>query len=202
MTYRALIFDMGGVLVRTADFTPRQRLATRFGMTVDSLMGLVFGHETGARAQLGLVSVEQHWEHVRQVLRITPQELKDFQDVFWSEDFLDTELVDALRGWHRTCRTALLSNAFSNLRHVVNDILKIGDIFDELIVSSEEHIIKPDARIYQLTLDRLGVSAAQAIFVDDMPHNVDGARAVGIHAIQYTSTPQILSEIDTLLQGG
>jgi epoxide hydrolase-like predicted phosphatase len=201
MTIRAIIFDLGGVLVRTADFSPRKRLGERFGMSAEALMDLVFGLEAGTRAQLGQVSVEQHWEHVRQVLGLAPQEVSEFQTAFWSEDFLDHELVETLRSLHGTYRTALLSNAFSDLRGVVTERLNFADVFDEMIISSEVGMVKPDPRIYHLTLERLGVLPQEAVFVDDMPHNVQAAQALGLHAIQYKNTPQVLVELEALLNG-
>ena len=201
MAIRAIIFDLGGVLLRTADFTPRKRLGERYGMSAEALMDLVFGLEAGARAQLGEVSIEQHWEHVRQVLGITPEELGEFQDTFWSEDFLDQTLIDALRNWQHTYRTALLSNAFSNLRRWVTDVVQIADAFDEMIISSEIGIVKPDPRIYQLTLECLQVLPAEAVFVDDMAHNVQAAQSLGMYAIQYKNTPQVLAELEALLNG-
>mgnify|MGYP001029086582 FL=1 len=202
MAIQAVIFDLGGVLVRTADFTPRARLGARFGMTAEELMDLVFGLESGKRAQLGLVSAAQHWEHVRQTLGISPPELKEFLDIFWSEDHLDVELVDTLRRLRRTHRTALLSNALPDVHGLITDQLKIDDAFDVMVFSCEVGIMKPDARIYQLVLQQVGVPAGQAVFVDDTLRNVEAARAIGMQAIHYQSTPQTLAELSVQLQAG
>jgi putative hydrolase of the HAD superfamily len=51
---------------------------------------------------------------------------------------------------------------------------------DALVDGSVEHVLKPDPRIYRLVLDRLGLPAAQCLFVDDQPGNIEGARAVGM----------------------
>lgn len=201
MAIRAVIFDLGGVLVRTADFTPRERLGARYGMTAVQLMDLVFGLEAGSRAQLGQVSAEQHWEHVRSTLGMTPQELKEFQDVFWSEDYVDFDLVNTLRGLRRTHCTALLSNALPDVHFWVTHQLKFDDAFDVMIFSSEVGMMKPDPRIYQLTLQQLAVPAEQAVFVDDTLHNVKAAEAIGMRVIQFKNTPQVLAELDSLLKG-
>jgi phosphoglycolate phosphatase-like HAD superfamily hydrolase len=52
MTIRAVIFDLGGVLVRTSDFGPREGLAAMYDMTLGELMDLVFDHEAGRRFSL------------------------------------------------------------------------------------------------------------------------------------------------------
>jgi epoxide hydrolase-like predicted phosphatase len=199
---RAVIFDLGGVLVRTSDFKPRQRLAQEFGMTLDKLMDLVFDHEAGRRAQLGEVTYEEHWEYIRQVLKLSPLELAAVQKVFWKKDFVDKELVVTLRGLRKTHRTALLSNAFTDLRQVVTEREKFADAFDEMIISSEVHLMKPDPAIYELAAERLKVAPQQAVFVDDVSRNVVGAESVGMVGIQYINTPQVLADLTRLLNGG
>jgi 2-haloacid dehalogenase len=57
--------------------------------------------------------------------------------------------------------------------------------FDGAIVSGDERVLKPDPAIYKLLLDRYGLAAADCLFIDDSQANVDGARAVGMHAIHY-----------------
>ena len=59
---------------------------------------------------------------------------------------------------------------------------------DVLVDGSLEGLLKPDPRIFQLVLDRLGVRAEEAVFVDDQPGNCDAAAALGLHAVQFDVT--------------
>ncbi len=59
------------------------------------------------------------------------------------------------------------------------------DRFDGILVSGAEKLAKPDPAIYRLALDRFGIAAADALFVDDLAANVAGARSVGIRAHQF-----------------
>jgi HAD superfamily hydrolase (TIGR01509 family) len=63
------------------------------------------------------------------------------------------------------------------------------------VYSAEEGYRKPDARIYQNTLARLKVEAAAATFVDDRAVNVEGAKQMGIHAIQYDGFSKLLEDL-------
>jgi len=54
--------------------------------------------------------------------------------------------------------------------------------FRDVVVSSEEGLIKPDPRIYELALDRFGLTAATTLFIDDRLDNVESAQKVGIRA--------------------
>jgi epoxide hydrolase-like predicted phosphatase len=64
------------------------------------------------------------------------------------------------------------------------------DVFDVVIFSAEVRLAKPDPRIYQLMLDKLGVQAAEAIFIDDFQENIDAAQALGIHGVHFENSLQ------------
>ncbi len=64
--------------------------------------------------------------------------------------------------------------------------------FRDVVVSGHERMLKPDAAIYRLCLDRNGLAAADCVFIDDNAANVEGAAAVGIDAIRFT-TPKALA---------
>jgi epoxide hydrolase-like predicted phosphatase len=68
-------------------------------------------------------------------------------------------------------------------------------MFDETVFSAEVGMAKPDARIYQLILNRLGVEPQEAVFVDDFIENVEGARHLGLHAIHFKNSPQALAAL-------
>lgn len=57
-------------------------------------------------------------------------------------------------------------------------------LFDGIVVSGEEHIVKPDPRIYQILLDRYKLVPEECVFLDDSARNVEAARKLGISAIQ------------------
>ena len=63
--------------------------------------------------------------------------------------------------------------------------------FKDVIVSSVAKVIKPDPEIFALALRQFGVAAADCLFIDDVAANVDGARAAGLAAVQFTSAPAL-----------
>lgn len=58
--------------------------------------------------------------------------------------------------------------------------------FRDIVVSGEEKLLKPDPALYYRALDRFGLRAAEALFVDDRAINVEGAEAVGMKAHLFT----------------
>ncbi len=199
MGIRAVIFDLGGVIVRTENPEPRRKLAAELGMTNAALSQLIFNSETAKLATLGKLTTEDHWEAVREALKLDPDHYRRVPVEFWGGDALDTGLVKYLRSMRRLYKTGLLSNAWDDLRTVLVQKWKIADAFDELVISAEVGMAKPDPRIYLLAAERLGVLPEEAVFVDDFIENVQGARQVGMQAIHFRAPRQALEELDLIL---
>ncbi len=67
--------------------------------------------------------------------------------------------------------------------------------FIDIVVSGEERMIKPDPAIYHLLLERNTLEAGDTIFIDDSPGNVKGARAIGMHAVQFTAPERLRADL-------
>ena len=182
---RALIFDYGGVLMRTADPTPRRELERKLGLSPGETLRLVFENPRWDDAQVGQIDSDTFWAGVGRELGLSADELATFRARFWAGDRLDDELVALIRTLREEgYRTALLSNAPAELRSYLGE-LGIIDAFDVIVISAEERMAKPDRAIYDLALERLGVEAYEAIFVDDLRVNVAAARKVSLHATRF-----------------
>lgn len=59
-------------------------------------------------------------------------------------------------------------------------------LFDGVVVSAHEGVVKPEPAIYRVLLERYGLAAEDCIFVDDSAANIDGAQAMGIAGIHFT----------------
>ena len=195
---KAILFDVGGVLLRTFDQGPRQRWEKRLGLPPGGLEALVLNSERGHMAQRGEVTEEEHWQWVGHTLQLPAADLDQFRRDFWAGDRLDSGLVRDIRRLRRGYRTGIISNAFDGLRHVLHTQYPIADAFDEIVVSAEEGIMKPDARIFERALSRIGCGPQEAVFIDDMAANVAGARAVGLAAVHFTSDVDLLAQLSLL----
>jgi epoxide hydrolase-like predicted phosphatase len=196
---KAIIFDMGGVILRTEDYTSRKALAKRFGMTCEELEMFVFTSPSSMQATVGKISDEQHWQNVWLELKVPKAEQADFEKAFWDGDIVDQKLVTFLRSQKGKYSTALLSNAWTNARKTLTYYYHCIDAFDMAIFSCEVGLAKPDPAIYRLVLDRLGVCAEESIFVDDIKVNIQAAVDLGFHGIQFHNTDDALAKIEELL---
>ena len=196
MSIQAVIWDFGGVLVRTADQSRRRALAADLGLTLDELSARVFDGEKRLKAQLGHIDGEQHLQSVAAEFGMSRDAL---EANFFADDRLDQVLMDYIRALRPRYKTGLLSNAMSTLRTLITERYPIADAFDAVVISAEVGVMKPDARIYQLALDALEVQAGEAVFIDDFVENVEGARDAGLQAIHFRSRQQALDELSALL---
>lgn len=76
---------------------------------------------------------------------------------------------------------------------------RLGEVFGTTIVSGQEGVLKPDARIFDLLCTRARLSPSECVFIDDSPKNVDGAKAAGWDAIHFTTAQDLA---DALSQRG
>ena len=201
MPVKAVIFDFGGVLLRTEDSGGRRRWEKRLGLQMGEMDAIVFGSDTTDRSMVGLATQDDVWQRVAARLDLDDEMLQELRRDFWSGDQLDVELVQFVRGLRRRCKTAILSNAWPGARRAFVQRFGLGDAVDEIIVSSEECIAKPDARIYRIAAHRLGVAPQEALFVDDMEENVEAARAISMKGVRFSNTRQAIAEIQKHLDG-
>jgi epoxide hydrolase-like predicted phosphatase len=198
MNIRAIFIDLGGVIVRTEYQAPRQHLAERLGMEYEDLVKQVFDDETGRQASLGQLSEDEHWAAVMRKLRLPESETQAVREAFFAGDIVDHTLLDFMRGLRKKYKVGLISNAWSGLRPWIVS-RKFEDTFDAMTISAEVGVMKPDARIFQIALEKLGVSPSESVFLDDFLENVVGARAIGMQAIHFIQPEQALEELRQLL---
>jgi putative hydrolase of the HAD superfamily len=198
MTVHAIFFDLGGVILRTEYQAPREHLAERLHMTYEDLSKIVFESESSRLASIGAISTEKHWEKVAARLGLPTSETASLRQEFFAGDVVDRQLLDFIRGLRPRHRTAIISNGWPDLRDYICQN-GFDDAFDALVISAEAGVMKPEHRIFQIGLEKLNVTAAEAAFVDDTPVNVEAAIRLGMHGIVFESTDQTQREVKTLV---
>jgi len=200
MTIHSIFIDFGGVLVRTEDTGPRNRQAEQLNMTSLVLEKIIFESESARLASIGKINEDAHWDAVAAALHVNRSEVEKIRTGFFAGDQVDIELTDFLRNLRPEHKVCLISNAWSGLREFIQRN-EFDDVFDEMIISAEVGLIKPDPRIYRLALDKLGSRAEESVFLDDVLINIDGARTIGMQGIHFTKPNIALEELKILLDG-
>lgn len=199
MKIKTIFFDFGGVIQRTEYQAPRQLLAQRFNLEYDDIDNIVFNSPTAKQATVGEVPVEKHWEAVAKRLKVSKEDIAAVEREFFAGDVIDHEIVEYLRSLRPRYRTGLISNAWSDMReYLVRQ--KLDDAFDTLTISAEVGVAKPEAKIYLLALEQAQVKAEAAIFVDDVPANIEACEALGMKGILFRDPLKAMNELKKLLK--
>lgn len=91
-------------------------------------------------------------------------------------------------------RTALLSNSWGDF--YPRDLWE--DMFDVVVISGEVGMRKPEPGIFALTLDQLDLPAAECVFVDDLPHNIEAAASLGLVGVRHVDYDTTRTELEAL----
>jgi putative hydrolase of the HAD superfamily len=94
-------------------------------------------------------------------------------------------------------RTALLSNSWGITDGYPRDLL--ADLFDDVVISGEVGMRKPEERIFRLAADRIGLTPAQCVFVDDVEGNILAAQSLGFMTVHHTEPGLTRAELAGLL---
>ena len=92
-----------------------------------------------------------------------------------------------------------LTNWSAETFPLVRDDYPVFKLLDGYVVSGVEKLLKPDARLYRVLLERYGLKAEECVFIDDNPNNTAGAEAVGIKGIVFQGAEQLRKQLDALL---
>lgn len=196
---RAVFWDIGGVIVRTHDWRGRSRWEKQIGLQPHELEGIVFSGEMGKRAAIGQASADDVWTWVLNHLGLPEGDRHSLQRDFFDGDQVDEELVSFIRSLRPTYLTGMISNAWLETRHWLENQWRIADSFDHIVISAEVGVAKPDPRIFHLALDGLEVTPLESVFIDDFEENIKAARKVGMHAILFRDPEQTIKELRQLL---
>lgn len=204
----ALVVDYGGVLTTSIRSSFHEWCAAD-GITQDSLRTLL-GDWLGARAQpgnpihlleTGELDTTEFERHL--IARLSTVDGRSIEPEGLIRRMFagvrpDQAMLDLLRDARRAgLRTALLSNSWGG----GYPMERLRELCEVVVISGKVGLRKPDAAIYQHTLELLGLPAERCVFVDDAEANVLGARAVGMHAVWHTDAASTIAAVAALVPG-
>jgi putative hydrolase of the HAD superfamily len=203
----AVIFDFGGVFI-DSPFTALVEAAQARDLDPAEMLHVIFGpydqdtDHPWHRLERGEVTVmEARDEIVASSTRDGGAAIDPFELLAaLSGSEVRPEMVEFCRGIRdRGIATGLLTNNAKEFEEFWRPLLPLDELFDDVIDSSAVGLRKPDPRIYHLALERLGVAAADTVFIDDAAGNVAGAERVGIRGVligpQRSDVPAALQEL-------
>jgi putative hydrolase of the HAD superfamily len=195
--YEAALFDFGGVLT-TPVWDSFAAYCRSEGLEPDAVKRL-FREDPEALADLrrletGTIS-ESEFERSFGA-RLGLSDPNGLIDSMFAGMRPEPSMVEAVRELRRAgVKTALVSNSWS-VEHYDRDLL--GELFDQVLISGELGMHKPQPEIFRLAAERLGVAPERCIFVDDLRENCEGAEAVGMRAVRHRTPEETIARLGEL----
>jgi epoxide hydrolase-like predicted phosphatase len=205
---RAVVTDFGGVLT-----TPLMQAFAAYhaqsGVPIEALgraMARV-SERDGANPlfelEVGRMSEQEFLGKIGDALREElghDVEMHGFTDVYFANLHPNEEVIEHMRGLRdRGFRMAILTNNVREWEPLWRRMLPVDEIFELVVDSAFVGLRKPDPRIYELTLERLGLEGRDCLFVDDLEINCDAARELGMTPVWFRDTAQALTDIEAAL---
>ena len=199
MAIQTILFDFGGVLYKMPDPKGIDKWTALLGIekTPELIEMLTNPHESELVKDicLGKVSEEQVWEMIQSKWSLNSGLLGRIRRNFLSKRSLNRQMVRFMASLKSDYQLGILSNAGDQSRSLMTDVLHLDRYAEEIIISAEEGVIKPDLEIYQIALDRMGTKPERALFIDDYYDNVQAAEQIGMKAVHFIDNQQAKQRI-------
>jgi putative hydrolase of the HAD superfamily len=196
----AVLFDFAGVLTTS----PWTAMAEAGGGSLELLIG-PYEQDTDHpwhRVERGEIAIAEWIEEVSRAGQEQGVEV-DFSPLasLLTDMSVHNQVLERVRELRDAgYRTALVTNNVREGSSMWRAMIPVDDLFDAVVDSSEVGMRKPNPAIYQHALDLLGgIAPERAVFLDDSPGNVTGARRAGLHAILVHDPDEALEELTALL---
>ncbi len=193
-----IVFDFGGVLL---DWNPRYFYKTYFNN--DEEMEYFLSHicneswnaeqDKGRSFDEGVRILEEQYPHYTEAIRL----FRDKWDGMLKGEF--PESVNLLRQLKELgYKIYGLTNWSAETIGIAYSRYDFFKLFDGIVVSGEEQVIKPALKIYRILLDRYNLNPENTLFIDDNPINVESAKLLGINAIPFDNIENVSFRVSTL----
>ena len=192
--YKAIIFDLGNVLVQFDFERWRQALEDFCPYDAAEIRRRIAATDLVERFETGLIEPP---DFVAQLSRMLALHM-DYADFckLWSGIFTDPLIPEVmLEGLAARYKLVLLSNTNAIHFEMIRENYSLVRHFHERILSYEAHAMKPRREIFQAALDRCGCPPEECFYTDDIAAYVEAARRLGMDAVQFESLAQLEREL-------
>lgn len=151
-------------------------------------------------SDMGILSREETAEHISGLFDM---DVEDFLEEQNQLEVPNEQLLAYIQTLKPQYKVGMLSNINSRDRLSIRFADGVLDAhFDTIVASGDEGFVKPQPEIYHIAATRLEVAPHECLFIDDIAEFCEGARQVGMQAIQFITTDQAISDINTLIDRG
>ena len=192
-TLKSVIFDWGGVLID--DPAPGLMRYCAKALCVAKEDYIKAHSKFADDFHKGLICEDTFWEKICSELNVPKPKIRSLWTEAFKADYTPKAgmFSMAVLLQENGYRTAVLSN--TEVPTMQYFLQQRYDMFDALVFSCAECVKKPDRKIYELTLEKLGSQPEQSVFIDDNPEYINGAKEVGINTVLFQNIDQVKNEL-------
>ncbi len=196
---KEVVFDFGGVVHSLDGVFTRGGIAVAYGLKVEEIALLL--DSLLERMGLGVVTEDEFWNELSaKTAKPIPEERHEVLRKELRENAcLYPEIINLVRDLRMFgVGLAVLSNTIPPHAEVIKEKGWYG-MFDEVFLSCELGLRKPDKKIYELVLSKLGLRGEECVFVDDLQENLLPAGELKMKTVLAVSPGQVVFDVKTLL---
>ena len=186
---RAIIFDFAGV-IGTEGYSLWAKEKKSQGIEATS----TYFHDISNRLDRGDITREEFTQDLSKKVGTDSKKI-------WGEMFkkikINHELLNIITKLRKNYKIGLLTNYNYLWMNELFSIYKLEKYFDSKVISSLYKVIKPEKKIYQISLELLKIKPEEAIFFDDRQRNIDGGESVGIKSFLFTTNQKLIEDLKT-----
>lgn len=191
---KAIIFDCFGVLLGNAYKVHLMEVEQEDPERAKEIRAI------NHASDMGILTREETAEYIGNLIHMDAEDMLAEQD---QVEIPNSQLLEYIASLKQQYKTALLSNISSRERLSIR--FQNGELercFDTVVASGDEGYVKPQPEIYEIAAARLGVSPSECVMIDDIAEFCEGARQVGMQAIQYKTNQQCITDLNALIDRG
>ncbi|MBI3940094.1 MAG: HAD family phosphatase [Acidobacteria bacterium] len=194
---RALLFDIGNVLIRFDPGIALRQLAPRSPHSPEEMAMRLKQWSRIPDYECGRMSTEEFFAETCSYLELSNLSLEEFTQV-WCRIFLDEMPVSpvTVRSLKKRYRLVLISNTNAMHFGFIRQKFPVLAEFDDAVLSFQIGAMKPASAIFLEAVDRSGSGPAESFLIDDMEENISAARSLGIPGVRFDNETQLLGEFE------
>ena len=198
MAIKAILWDFAGVLLHTVEGDFNSLLAERLEVPITEIER-VFNTEENNRWDLGELDDDTFFTFVIREMDLA-EEKRATLAWFFEKDFY---VSSRTAGIHPQNSQELHDDLADQFSHPSAYLFKNGLVRRRRLRRGDRlmryKLIKPDPRMYQYALEKIGCGTDEVVFIDDRPINIQGAESLGIRSLLYRDTPGIIADLENIL---
>jgi epoxide hydrolase-like predicted phosphatase len=191
---KAIIFDCFGVLLGNAykiHLTEVEQTNPKLAEEIRAI---------NHASDMGILTREETADNISALFGMEPEEFLEEQNQM---EVPNQKLLDYIAALKPRFKVGMLSNINSRDRLSIRFADGVLDAhFDTIVASGDEGYVKPQPEIFHIAATRLGVQPHECVFIDDIAEFCEGARQVGMQAIQFITTDQAIADLNALIDRG